>query len=125
MRLEFDNQQNVEMRTRSISVPGADDVAKCTCQAGMKLVDGICVCGKGYYLDVTSNACVRAPADHFQGYENAMSAHPCPKGATSDEGSTSPDDCKCTARMSKINDPDKPGLEKCICDDGYYMLDEV
>ena len=125
MRLEFDNLDSVEMRTRSISVLGADDVAKCTCQVGMTLLDSICVCGKGKYLDVSTNACVMAPVDHFQQYDHSMSAHPCPDGSTSDAGSKSPDDCKCKAKMSKIKDPEKPDLEKCICDDGYYMLSEV
>ena len=122
MVLKFESSISVEMRTRTTSVVKADDVSKCLCQAPMKLVGGICVCGKGSYLNVITNACVQSPANHFQQYEHSMSTHPCPEGALSDVGSMSPDACQCKTRMRKIEDPDRPSRQKCICDDGYYML---
>ncbi|NBX18937.1 MAG: hypothetical protein EBR09_16415, partial [Proteobacteria bacterium] len=126
MNVGFANQNNleissVEMKNRATSLAGASDQNQCICQAGMKLLDNICVCGKGNYLDVFENKCVKSPANHFQPHEHSMSPQKCPDGAESVEGSTSVEACVCRVKMRKIDDPDKPDLKKCMCDDGYYM----
>ena len=77
-----------------------DKEGNCKCKAGLKEVDGKCVC-------IKTN---EPPNENCECAEERG----CPKCQEKDENGN----CKCKPGLKEIDDPENEGQKKCVCEDG-------
>ena len=94
---------------------GAKSKDECVCpNSSMELSGDACVCKKGYFGTGAEDTCETCPDGTYkQEKGDALGCEPCPAGAASRAGSTTPDECTCPDGTVLLGDA-------CVCTEGYY-----